>query len=35
MLTNYEIMVGCKPREYNSPMREKENPESVLSEELD
>jgi hypothetical protein len=35
MLTNYEIMFGCKPKEYSSPMAEKDHPELDYSEEPD
>ena len=35
MLQNYEIMFKEKPREYHSPMEEKDHPELDLTEELD
>jgi hypothetical protein len=35
MSTGYEIMDGCNPSEYYSPMTENEHPDLVLSEEFD
>jgi hypothetical protein len=28
MLINYDTMFGCKPKEYNTPMEEKDHPET-------